>query len=91
MGYSKGDTVVYKGHIYQVEDVTEVPSYWVGPAEYNIRPYGGGDLLIGVEEFSLASYYIAPKRKEANPCECGAHATFMPTSHSPWCPMFGRT
>lgn len=24
----------------------------------------------------------------ANPCECGAHATFMPDSHSLWCPMF---
>lgn len=48
--------------------------------------------------FSIdANDYIISKKKgvkpeaKANPCECGAHATFMKDNHSSWCPSFKRS
>lgn len=32
-----------------------------------------------------------PLKLVSNPCECGAHATFMKDNHSSWCPLFKRS
>lgn len=86
MALVKGDRCIYKGQVYAIEDVVIQPSVYLGQIDwYNLRAQDG-TIVLSVSEFDIIPYYM-PTAK-SNLCECGAHITFIPTSHSEWCPMF---
>lgn len=56
-------------------------------------PYGSPKFLNSISTTAYSSIPSLPSNFDSNtpkrnPCECGAHATFMPDQHSSWCPMF---
>lgn len=98
--YNPGDKVIYRNGMYEV--IGRSPyNYSTGQNDYSIQGSFKGSIIHYVVEDDLIPYYydsfdpeagavgftpIVPKA--SNPCECGAHATFLPSSHSSWCPMF---
>lgn len=91
IAYSVGDKVVYKGGLYRIKGET-ASTYWLYTEEYDIQDLDSGTVHVGVHKTLLTPYHNDIKaHKKANPCQCGAHVTFIETSHSDWCPMFVRT
>lgn len=94
------DTVMFKGSLYVVTYINEPINYITirttsgnSPRYMDIDchdiyldwPYNS---VAHDAAPSLPSNLTLASTLKRNPCECGAHATFMPDQHSSWCPMF---